>query len=344
MNDTLGVCIVGAGGIGRAHAKTYAALAGRVALSFFDVDPARAAEAARQFGARTFDRYGDVLAAPEVDVVDLCLPHDAHVRATVAAAQANKHILLEKPIARTLQEADEILAAIARLRDRTFMVAECWRFYPVVNAARRLIEQGAIGRVGLIQSNSIQRWSPPGWRADEAAMGGGCLLDRGVHFVDMMLNLGGPVASVFSFEGPDLVPDMSGEDTSIVALRYASGALGQIVTSWGLPQAPPTPWFAAYGDAGCLFDFNGLHLLTNTGCQPAGHEPVTIITDPTSQPPGMPPGADAEMVDLTIRHFVDCVLNDVEPAYTPQMARQALEIVVAAYRSADTGRLVPLPA
>lgn len=112
---------------------------------------------------------------------------------------------------------------------------------------------------------------------------------------------------------------------------------------WIPPALPPTPWFAVYGDAGCIFDHDGLHVHTKTGYQPTGDEPVKIITQPTPLPPGMPGGTDSAMIDLTIRHFVDCVLDDREPAHTPQMARQALEVVVAAYHSAETGRLVRLP-
>jgi len=111
------------------------------------------------------------------------LPHNLHARVAIDAARAGKHVLLEKPIATTLKEADSIIEE-AKKAGIVFMVAENYHFEPAILKAKELIDQGYIGEIFLIEAVSMGFYVPPLWRRSKAEMGGGVLIDRGIHMVD----------------------------------------------------------------------------------------------------------------------------------------------------------------
>jgi len=333
MPQSLRVCLIGSGGIARRHCQAYREVAGQfpTELSFCDVDPARAEQVKAEFGGvATYGSIEEACAAPDVDLLDVCLPHDLHVPAMERAAPSGKHILLEKPMARDVAECDRIVGLVEAMTAK-FMVAECWRFYPHVVRAVEAIASGEIGRVFLIETASMGRFVPPGWRRSLRANGGGALMDRGVHFVDMLVSLGGPVRTVFSVQNDVSIGEMEGDDTSVTTVRYESGAMGQQVISWGLTKGFNRPCFCVHGTEGSLIDGDELTLFRRD-------------ETPRALSPFMGEGwPDYYMIRETIRHFLDCVVNDRAPAFTPAMARADVEIVTAAYASGREGRAVDLP-
>jgi len=333
MSKPLHVCMVGSGGIGEIHCKAYQALSDSfpVTLSFCDSDQDRA-EAQRQLfnGVASYGRMEDAMAAEDVDILDICLPHHLHVEAMALAANSGKHVLLEKPMARSVKECDQIMESAASMQG-LFMVAECWRFYPHIVKAVEAIEAGEIGEIFLIETASMDHFLPPTWRRNLESMGGGALLDRGVHFVDMLVSLGGPVQTVFSVQSDKGWEEMEGEDTSVLALRYQSGTMGTQIISWGIAHSFERPFFIVHGTKGSLVDGQELKLLRQ------GEEPRVLA-------PFMGEGwPDSYMILETLRHFLDCVTNGKEPAFTPEQARYDVEIVTAAYASGKRGCSIDLP-
>ncbi|MCX7015363.1 MAG: Gfo/Idh/MocA family oxidoreductase [Candidatus Sumerlaeota bacterium] len=333
MSRPLHVCVIGSGWIGKVHAQVYRELAGEFPthLSFCDVDLARAEKARVEFdGAAAFASIEEACAAADVDLIDICLPHDLHVAAMETAAPSGKHVLLEKPMGRDVAECDRVISLVAPMKAK-FMVAECWRFYSHVVRAIEAIRAGEIGRVFLIETCSVGRFAPPAWRRSLRAAGGGALMDRGVHFVDMLLALGGPVATVFSAQTRMAIQEIEGDDTSVMSVRYESGAIGQQLISWGFQRGIDRPYFCVHGTEGSLIDGDQLKLVRRDA------EPRILAP---SVGAGWP---DYHMIRDTIRHFLDCVTNEKTPLFTPTMARADVELVTAAYASGREARSIDLP-
>src|SRR6266571_1215911 len=151
MPEPVRVALIGCGGIATAHLRACAALSelARVVVAC-DSNAERARRRAEETGAEACLKYEEALARDDVEAVDLCLPHDLHEPVACAAAAAGKHVLVEKPIARNLAEADRMIAACADAGVH-LMVAHCQRFSADRQTAKRLVDEGAIGRIYLMR-------------------------------------------------------------------------------------------------------------------------------------------------------------------------------------------------
>jgi len=334
MYEKMGIAIVGCGGISEAHCQTVLGSDENIKLYMYDIDYQKAENLCKRFsGAGCFRSYNDVLSSKEIDVVDICLPHVEHLSAVVSAAASGKHILLEKPIARTLAEADQILGAVKKSGVR-FFVAECFRFYPSALKARELMDKGIIGKPFLVQVNSMQYYSPSGWRRSKERTGGGVLIDRGIHFVNYLRLLGGKARTVFATFNHESIPAMEGEDTASVMVKFDNGATGQMTISWGTRSFRPYPWLAVYGSEGTMYDMgDGFFVFGASDPDYNDNGKPVRIFDTMLEPYIIP----AEM-----QHFVDRMRDGKEFDVTGEEARADLEIVEAATRSAETDKVIPL--
>ena len=209
MTQSLNVGLIGAGFMGKAHSLAYAAMP-----MFFWPAPAipqrrviaevtdeLAAEAARRYGyERSTGDWRTVIDDPNIDVVDIATPNDAHCEIAVAAAEAGKHIICEKPLARTGDEARRMLEAVQRA-GVVHMVAFNYRRTPAVALAKRYLDEGAIGRVLSFRGTYLQDWSadpdaPLSWRFRKEIAGSGALGDIGTHVLDIARYLVGEIDGV----------------------------------------------------------------------------------------------------------------------------------------------------
>jgi predicted dehydrogenase len=209
MTKTVNVAMIGGGFMGKAHALAYAAMpmffwpapAIPVRLVVVDVTDALADEARRRFGfAESSSDWRSVIARSDIDLVDIVTPNDSHAEIAIAAASAGKHIICEKPLARTGDEAKAMLDAVARAAV-IHMVAFNYRRTPAVALARRFIEEGRIGRVLNFRGTYLQDWSadpdgPLSWRFQKKVAGSGAIGDIGTHVIDMARYLIGEIAAV----------------------------------------------------------------------------------------------------------------------------------------------------
>ena len=192
-----GLCVIGCG----AFARTFsAAIQGELAdidLYFASRDAGRAAAFSAEFnGAGSFGSYESAVADGRVEAVYVCTPHHLHLEHARLAANAGKHILLEKPLARTAQEARAIVAVVAGA-GATLMVAENYRFMPPVIAAKDIAERGDLGTLRLVQLQEDFPFQPVEWRNDSELNGGGVLIDGGIHKASLLACLAGqPLGSV----------------------------------------------------------------------------------------------------------------------------------------------------
>jgi len=212
--------IIGCGLIGR---KRAAAFPGRISICA-DLDLDRAAALAHQHGAVPTSQWQKVLDDPAVDLVFVATLHDSLAAITRAAVEAGKHVLVEKPGARSAAELEPVAAA-ARARNRRVRVGFNHRFHPAIQKARRLIDDGAIGPLMFLRA----RYGHGGrvgydreWRANPALSGGGELIDQGVHLIDLSRWFLGPFTTVDGF-AQTYYWDMPVDDNAFLLLRTAEG-------------------------------------------------------------------------------------------------------------------------
>jgi predicted dehydrogenase len=251
--DELRVAVIGHRFMGRAHASAW-----RQVARFFPVprrpvlqvlcgrDPAATRAAAETLGfAEAATSWQEVVRRPDIDVVDICTPVALHHPMALAAAAAGKAILCEKPLARDPAEAEEMLAAVRRA-GVPHMLCHNYRRVPAVALARRLIDDGRVGRIfhfrGVYLSDrQVDPQTPRTWRHDRAQAGGGAVTDIGSHVLDLARYLVGEIAEVsgelrtFITERP--LPDGAGmapvdvDDAALALLRFAGGATGTVEVS-----------------------------------------------------------------------------------------------------------------
>lgn len=178
----IGVGIIGLGVAGSLHAASYAAIPDKARIvAICDRNEKALKTAVSVYGGKAYTDYHDLLARGDIDAVDICLPHHLHAEAAVAAAKAGKHLLVEKPIAITMEDADRIIEAARRARVK-LMVAENHTFTPAHRLAKELVDQGRIGRIFVARTYELCNDVPTdsgNWHARPEAMG--ALLDMGVH-------------------------------------------------------------------------------------------------------------------------------------------------------------------
>jgi predicted dehydrogenase len=327
----IGIGLLGGGFMGASHAASYRALGDRVrVIKVGSRRSDRAVAVAESLGAELTEDIDGVIRDPEVDVVDICLPTPLHREVAEAAFAAGKHVLLEKPIALTLDDADAIVAAAER-SGRLFMVGLVLRFWPEYVELQRRLGGGELGRP---LSVSTLRLSPPAdwndWMADPAKSGGVCV-DLLIHDFDQMNRLLGTPRRVFA-RAPH--PD------HVLALVEYDGAEGVAEGSMAMPKAYPfssnVRVLAEGGVAEYAFSAAPAEDGGNVGASdaprglrlyPRGGEPVTVPVDPAD-----PWGPE-------IAYFVECVERGRAPEQgTGAQARAALAVALAAARSLASGQ------
>lgn len=326
------VAILGGGFMAASHAASYRALAGRVRVkTVASRRSSRAAAVAESVGAELTDDLASVLADPEVDAVDVCLPTQLHREWAEASLAARKHVLLEKPIALTLADADAVVAAAER-NDRVFMVGLVLRFWPEYVELQRRVSGGELGDV---HSVSTLRLSPPAdwneWMAD-AGKSGGVAVDLLVHDFDQMNWLLGAPRRVFA-RAPR--PD------HVLALVEYDGAQGLAEGSMAMPKAYPftsnVRVLAENGVSEYAFNAAPAQDGGNVGASDAPRGLRLYLRD---RPDPIPvPVEPADPWGPEISYFVECIEDGRMPEQgTAAQARAALAVSLAAGRSLRSGR------
>ena len=243
----LGVGIIGAGGISNAHATGYLQIPDRAQIvAVADIFPEKAQAAAKKWGAKyAFGDYRQVLALDEVDAVSVCTYNRAHCEPTVAALEAGKHVIVEKPMAATTVEAYRMVQA-AEASGKILMVGMKWRFMPEVLAAQQFIAQGNLGAIYYAEAIGWQhRGIPGGTFIRKETAGGGALMDNGVYTLDATLYMmgfpkpiavSGVAANIFG-HSPDAnwkTEDFSVEDFGTAYVRFEGGITLFFAHAWAI--------------------------------------------------------------------------------------------------------------
>jgi predicted dehydrogenase len=213
-----------------------------------------------QHGIRLMESYEEVLAYGELDAVVLATPHSMHCEQIIAAAKAGKHVFVEKPLGVHAKSAEQAVAACAQKRV-TLAVGYNWRFQPALIEAKRMLDDGRLGKLLHIEGNfcgpSAYRFSRVHWRQDRDEAPAGGMTGRGVHVVDAMLYLAGSHVGSLVAQSDRLVHDYGVDDTTSMLFRFRSGAtayLGTVIATaetWRLQVFGSKGWLEV-GDVGHL--------------------------------------------------------------------------------------------
>jgi myo-inositol 2-dehydrogenase/D-chiro-inositol 1-dehydrogenase len=328
----LRVAILGAGSKGHTHAVGWASTDAKVvgvnAL-------AGAEEVAAICGASVYDDLDALLS--QVDIVDICLPTHLHKEYTLKAAAAGKHIFCEKPIARTVEDGQQMIAACKAAGVRLF-IGQVVRFFPQYQKAHDALQAGKLGNLAVLRLTRVSyrpRKALDDWFSD-VNRSGGPLLDMLVHDYDYARWLGGEVERVYTRCSP---PDAGGiSEYAQVLLRFRSGAIAHIEGGWAYPPPLFRTKIEAAGDGGLLeWDSDStVPLATYFKATPGEVADVGLPLSPL----------DVDPYTAIIQHFYGAIQHDKPFAVTAEDALAAVQIGIAALESGKSGlpvTLTPLP-
>jgi predicted dehydrogenase len=337
---TLGVGLIGSGFMGRTNAETVAKYLKHAKLAAV-TGGSRASVLAQEYGIAAEPDLHALLARKDVDVVMISTPHAAHAAQAIAAAEAGKHILLDKPMATSVADCDRILAAVNKAGVR-LMIMYGQRFRDCNIEAHRLVLSGAIGQVTMIQEMQLAGGglaSLPPWQALPENVG--TLVGHGVHNIDRIRWItGAEVRSVSAKVQRD--PGSGVELSSMVLMQLTSGAMATLWASWFI--APPA--FPHTNSRSLIAGTDGNLDLDAYGELRLGREREWTVA--AVQPPidwaGLGALSPVRMEAYRRQHqeFINAVREDREPAVTGKDGRAAVEVAEAAYRSDAEGCTVHL--
>ncbi len=336
---TVGYLIVGAGAISTQHVEAIRATDGASVAGLCDASAERARAAGERWGVPWSTDLEEALAWGGVDAAVICTPSGLHAEHALVALHAGRHVLIEKPIALGLADADRVVAE-GRARGLVVSTVSQRRFEPAIQEIRRVLSSGVLGPIAYVEGATLdyrpqQYYASGAWRGTRA-LDGGALMNQGIHMVDLVRWLTGPIVRVAG-QTATVAKQMEAEDTAAAAVAFASGALGSLVaTTSAYPGVPHD--LRIHADRGYV------HL---RGEEIAGWEVDGVARPSTPMEPDT--GAGAATWGTTFvghaRQYEDvtrAILDHRAPAITGLDGRNTLAVVLAVYESAATGRVVEL--
>ena len=379
MSNPLKVGIVGAGGITRAHLPAYLERPDRVQLNAVcDLVEPLAQELAKKAGIdAVYLDINEMLRDADIEAVDICTTHNSHAPLAIAAAEAGKHVIVEKPMAISVQECQDMIAA-ADKAGTTLMVAQHLRYAPEARAAKRLLDEGKLGTVEAVRTELFgggmrgrrrRRRQGERWMQDARRSGGGMMMSEQVHHIDLLRYYAGNVKRVNGV-CKSLQEHMvhGAEDLVSATLEFESGAVGEV---WAKGNAivPHGRTYTIFGDQGVFYastptkEQREVEISGATPFRHFGHIMVALNEDVPELDPSNPedrrkmyfaeppfkvlPTDDIDLPSPNyfineILHFADCCQTGEEPLSSGRDNIGTMKIIMGIYESSRTGQPVNL--
>jgi len=301
---------------------------------------------AEKHGVKYYTDYKEFLNDPDVEVVSICTPSSLHPEQAILAARAGKHVLTEKPMAITLKDAERMIEECHKQGVKLGVIFQR-RVIEPFRTVKKVVEAGELGRMVLGDAyikyyRSQEYYDSGGWRGTWKYDGGGCLMNQGIHIIDLLCWFMGPVDTIFGF-AETLARKIEVEDTAVAAIKFENGALGVIegATSVFPPTIPHR--IELHGDKGSImiegegvikWDVEGPDgsVVSKLDQIPKGE--VRPITSPTDISP--------EGHIKLVHDMAEAVLEDREPAIPGEEGIHALQVILGIYESARTGKPVKI--
>lgn len=334
--------IVGLGAIGPMHAESVASIPNAQLVCVCDLVEEKAKTIAEKYGCAYTLSFEELIARDDIDLIHICLPSGMHAEFGIKAAKAGKHVIVEKPIDVSLEAADRLIRTCRECGVKLSCISQ-HRFDPDIDYLKKAIDAGALGTITFGASHtkwyrSQEYYDSGDWRGTWALDGGGALMNQSVHYVDMIQYLCGPVESLQAYCATLAHERIQVEDVAAATLKFKSGALGLLE---GNTTAYPgfCTRLDVYGTKGSVIIENDMIREWKVDDYPA----------PGAQAEGAesPKGAASAVIygkshTRQIADVVDAILEDRDPAMTGEKARVPLQIVLAVYEAARTGKEVKL--
>jgi myo-inositol 2-dehydrogenase/D-chiro-inositol 1-dehydrogenase len=340
------IAILGAGFISDIHVESYHRFVPEAEIvAVYTRDKNKAEKFARKYNIPQWhDNLDEIISNSGCDVVDICLPNFLHAEAGIKSAQAGKHVIIEKPLAVTLEEADQMIAACKQAGVK-LMYAEELCFAPKYEKVRQMVKEGAVGEIYMLKQSEKHSGPHSDWFYDIKMAGGGVLMDMGCHafgWFFWMLN-NAKVKQVTASMGTVLHKNRTGaEDNSVVIVEFENGVTAVAENSWA-KHGGMDDKSEVYGTEGViyadLFTGNAALAYSRKGYGYAMEKADTTVgwTFPIFEE------AFNQGYPHELKHFIDCVRNNKEPLVTGELGRAVLEVIYAAYASAGEGKKIELP-
>ena len=345
--------IVGCGVIAPTHAKAVAALPNAHLVSVTDVVPEKAKAFAEDRGVAWDADLDALLARPDIDVVSVCVPSGLHAEIGVRAARAGKHLVVEKPIDVTVEAADRLLDAVASAGVLLTVISQ-HRFDPGPRRLRELVDQGRLGR--LVLGDAFTKWyrsqgyyDSGDWRGTWALDGGGALMNQGVHYLDLLCWIMGPVDQVTALCATQ-AHTIEVEDVALAQLRFRSGAVGLLqATTAAYPGFSERLEVSGTGgtviiEAGAIRSEELLDEKGEVGPYGGKASPAPPVTAPSATATTTS-AADPKMMagdahEVQLADFLAALDSGGQPLVTGNEARMDVAVIRAVYESAQSGQPV----
>ncbi|MCO6457962.1 MAG: Gfo/Idh/MocA family oxidoreductase [Pirellulaceae bacterium] len=345
----LGFGIIGCGMIANFHVRAVNDIRGAKVVGCFDMVPAAADAFAERTGCQPYHRLEEMLANPQVDVVTICTPSGAHMEPAVAAARAGKHVIVEKPLEVTLKRCDRIIDAC---REAGVVLSTIFpsRFHESSQLLKGAIDKGRFGTLTMGDAyvkwyRTQQYYDSGAWRGTWKLDGGGALMNQAIHSVDLLAWLMGPVAEITAQTATLAHERIEVEDVALATIRYANGALGVIeATTAAFPGRLKR--IEIHGSEGSAAleeeDITQWDFARPLRSDAALRERMAGKTE-TGGGAADPAAIGHHGHAALFRDVARAIKQGGQPLVDGAEGRRSVEIILAIYKAAETGRSVRLP-
>jgi len=338
--DTINFGLIGCGRVAPRHAQSISELTPARLVAVADIIESRAQRCAKEHNADAYLDYRRLLERRDIDVVNICTPSGMHAQMAIEAMQAGKHVVVEKPMALNLRDADRMIATAKSTGVKLCVVLQN-RYNPPMQDLRRVVDEGKLGR--LLLGNATVRWYRPqeyfedGWHGTWA-MDGGALMNQSIHHIDALQWLMGDVESVFAYTAT-LAHRMEAEDVGVVVLRFKSGAIGTVEGSTITYPENLEGSIAVFGERGSV-KIGGTALNRKVLWKIEGeleHERELLTREQVDPPSVYGYSHKAVIADMLV-----AIQENRAPRTSGTEARKSVALVLAMYESARTGHPVDM--
>lgn len=342
MDKKMRFAVIGCGRIAPKHAESIVALEEAELVAVCDIIPEKAQAFADKYGAKPYTSYEEMLEKEDLDVVTIATESDLHAPIGIAAAKAGKHVMVEKPMAMTLESADELIRTCHESGVKLAVIHQN-RFNKSVKLMRQALEEGRFGN--LTHGQATVRWNRDDnyyaqapWRGTKL-QDGGVLMNQSIHNIDLLQWTFGPVESVFGYTRTAM-RKIEMEDVGTAVIKFKNGALGIIEAASTIYPKNIEETLNVFGETGSVI-IGGIAVnrIETWEFPNSEEEKQQIFASQESDPPNVYGFGHREI----IKDMIDAIREDRTPAIPGEEGRKALEIILAIYKCQETKEPVIFP-
>lgn len=335
MMKQINFAIVGCGHIAKKHAEAIEKAENAQLVAVCDMVVENMNFYVEQYGAKPFENYDEMLSEKNIDVINICTPSGSHAFLTIKAAEAGKHVIVEKPIALTIEDTNKMID-VCKQNNVKLAVLHPNRFRPAMIDLKKVMDEGKFGK--LSHANATVRWNrnqayydQAPWRGTKS-LDGGVLMNQAIHNLDLLVWLMGDVEEVYSMSATRL-RNIEAEDVSTGVVKFKNGALGVIEAATTVYPKNYEESLAIFGEEGTVkVSGRTANWIEHWEMENMSEEEVNKLKADIQENPFGKPGHQCIVEDM-----IEAIHEDRDPIVTGEEGKRALELVIALYESAETG-------